>query len=159
MVLKEIEFVEVPERLVPALGEKVPGTRMYRRFGTQEDFQGWWDAVGQICGDGGAGSPGGVSMYARVTRAGVHKRMREGRITAFVFYLKKGVSRWRKREILEYDGSPYCIYIPGSEMRSWAEVLGHMDRKAQAREAVGDGDLEARFLKVRGRKVERGETK
>ncbi len=158
MAESDIPFVEIPERLLPVLGEPDDGTRMFRRYGTEDDFQQWWDAVAEICSEGGAVSPGGVSMYARVTRAGVHKRMKEGRITAFLFHKVTGVTRWTKREILENAGQPY-IYIPGRECRAWAELLGHLDRQGQAREALGDGDLEGEFLRRKGRKVGKDEVK
>jgi hypothetical protein len=154
----DIESVEVPERLLSVLGEADEGTRMFRRYGTEEDFQEWWEAVAEICAPEGAVSPGGVSMYARVTRAGVHKRMKEGRITAFLFHKVTGVTRWTKREILDHAGEPY-IYIPGRECRAWAELLGHLDKKEQRREEVGDGDLRWDFLRARGRKVQIGRGK
>ncbi|MCG3180148.1 MAG: hypothetical protein BIFFINMI_02503 [Phycisphaerae bacterium] len=151
---KDFEFVEIPDRLRPLLGEVDPGTRLFRRFGNDDDYQEWWDAVCEICGEESSLSPGGVSMYAAVSRAGVHKRMKEGRITAFMFHVVKGQSRWTRRELLE-NSVPY-IYIPGIEVRRWAEILGAMNRAEAKREAFGDGDFVGRFLESRGRKLPKG---
>lgn len=148
----DIRLVDIPDRLRRILGEPGPGTRMFRQYGSEDDFQRWFDAVWEICWEGGAASPGGVAMYAGVSRAGVHKRMREGRITAFLFHVVEGVGRWTKREMLKNAGIPY-IYIPGSEMRAWAELLGHVPRSTRWSESNGDGDMEGEFLRAKGRKV------
>ena len=66
-------------------------------------------------------SPGGVSMFAPVSRAAVHKRLKEGRITAFCFHVVHdektffGTTRKAKER-------PY-IYIPISECKAWAKEL------------------------------------
>lgn len=148
----DLNYVHIPEHLLPILGEPDPGTRMYRRYGTEEDYQQWWDAVCDICGAEGSVSPGGVAMYARVSRAGVHKRMKEGRITAFLFHVVKGHTRWTRREILANSGMPY-IYIPGQECKAWAELLGTKDKMTQLKECEGDGDMDGRFLQAKGRKI------
>lgn len=150
----DITPVEIPEHLRQVLGEPDPGTRMYRQFGTEDDYAQWWDAVCEICGEDGSVSPGGVSMYARVSRAGVHKRMKEGRLTAFLFHVVKGTSWLTRRERLEAAGQPY-IYIPGQECRAWADLLQRKPKMDQYKEAVGDGDYHGRFLIARGRKVKK----
>jgi hypothetical protein len=149
----DFEFIEIPERFLPILGEPDPGTRMYRRFGTNDEYAAWWDAVCEICGEESSVSPGGVAMYAKVSRAGVHKRMKEGRITAFLYHVVKGVTWITKREILE-NTSPY-IYIPGIECRRWADIVNNrLTRREAYLECVGDGDLRGDFLvRWRGRKV------
>lgn len=152
MASTDIPHVEIPDHLRPLLGEPDLGTRMYRRYGWDEDFRGWWDAVCEICGKESSVSPGGVSMYVRVSRAGVHKRMREGRITAFLFHKISGVRMFTRKEILENAGLPY-IYIPGVECKAWAELLATKDRATQRSEAVGDGDYDGEFLVGKPRKV------
>lgn len=148
----DFEFVAIPERLLPVLGEQDPGTRIFRRRGSESEYASWWDAVCEICGEEGSVSPGGVAMYARVSRAGVHKRMREGRLTAFLWHTVKGVSRWTGREKLEGNGYPF-IYIPGIECRAWAKLIEERASKAEAlAECVGDGDMDGSFLRAKGRK-------
>lgn len=154
----DFEFVEISERLLPILGEPDPGTRCYRRYGDVDDYQQWWDAVCEICGEESSVSPGGVAMYARVSRAGVHKRMKEGRLTAFMFHVVRGVSKWTGREIYEGGPTPY-IYIPGIECKRWAEILGNLEHRDKVREALGDGDFDGRFLQRKGRKVPKDKRK
>lgn len=152
----DFPFVVIPEHLTAAIGEPVRDTRMYERRGQEEEYREWWDAVCEICGEESSVSPGGASMYVQVSRAGVHKRMKEGRITAFLFYPIKGISRWTKREKLANYGLPY-IYIPGIELRAWAEMMEKkkMSRAERAREALGDGDFRGTFLRAKGRKVKK----
>lgn len=139
-------FVEIPPHLKKIVGEPDPGTRIFRAYGNEEDFDKWFDAVWEICGDDKAVSPGGVSMFAKVTRAGVHKRMKEGRLTAFLFHKVKE-SKWIKgRKVLEEGGRPYG-FIPVSECKAWAKELSLIrDAKSYAKEANGDNDFEGRFL-------------
>ena len=114
----------------------------------------WWDVVCEISGDEGSLSPGGVSMYANVSRAGVYKRMKEGRITAFLYHEVKGVGGiFSRHEILDCF-MPYT-YIPGIEIRRWGEYINsRLTRDEQYLEAVGDGDHVGKFImRTRGRKV------
>jgi hypothetical protein len=150
----DFDFVAIPDHLRAKIGEPhPPNTRMFCRIGREADYAQWWDAICEICGEEGSVSPGGVAMYAEVSRAGVHKRMKEGRITAFLFYLVKGRSRWTRREVLEGTGMPY-IYIPGEECRAWAKLIKERATRAEAvREAVGDGDRDGEFMRLKGRKL------
>jgi hypothetical protein len=146
---KDFPFVKVPERLIPIVGEPDPGTRMYKRVGRREDLQEWWDAIWQICGRDGAISPGGVAGYCRVSRAGVHKRMKEGRLTAFLFYIVKE-SKFIRKKVLDEGGRPY-IDIPSSECKAWAEDIIERRNKvgvgAVEQDVYGDGDEEDEFMK------------
>lgn len=126
----DIEFIEVPEALVPILGEPGPGTRCWRRFGKEEDAREWFEAVMRTCAPDGGVSPGGVAMFARVSRAGVHKRVSEARITAFMFHQVEGVTLLTKREKLAFGGRATQCYIPVKECRSWAELLDRLPRAA-----------------------------
>ncbi len=154
----DFEFVQIPGHLLGIIGQADEGTRTYRQYGTDREYAAWWDAVCEICGNDAAVSPGGVAMYARVSRAGVYKRMKEGRITAFCFHLVKAKSRLTGREILAHGGQPY-VYIPGKEARAWAEVLGRMEPEQADQEAAGDGDSEGTFLRAKGRTAKRGKGK
>lgn len=155
MTSTDIKPVAIPGHLAKVIGDPDPGTRMYRRYGRRDDFQAWWDAVCEICGEESSVSPGGVALYARVSRAGVHKRMKDGRLTGFLFHPVQGYSRWTKREILDNAGQPY-IYIPGDECKQWAKLLGNMDTAEQRAEAMGDGDNDGYFLRSKGRKTTGG---
>src|ERR1017187_9505039 len=121
----QFPFVEVPRELRKIVGEPTPGTHAYRREGTFAECGQWFEALGD-CYQGGVGlSPSGVSMFVPVTRAAVHKRIREGKLTAFAFYITKeeksflGVKRKTKQR-------PYiCLSV--SECKAWA---AEMKRKA-----------------------------
>jgi len=83
MLDKDFTFVEIPQELRPSLGEQDPGTPVFRAFGSEEDCKKWFDAVLKISRGEGNVSPGGVSMYAAVSRPAVYKRLKEGRLTGF----------------------------------------------------------------------------
>ncbi len=69
------------------VGEPTPGTRAYRREGTHAQCAEWFEALGEYYkGDVGL-STNGVVLFVPVSRAGVHKRIKEGKLTAFFFYI------------------------------------------------------------------------
>jgi len=113
-------YVRVPDAALRVVGLPDHGTRLYRREGTANQVEQWFRVVNALARDGLV-SPGGVSMFAPVSRSGVHKRIREGRLTAFAFHVtetKHGLfgGYKTKRDI------PY-VYIPASECRAWAEEV------------------------------------
>lgn len=143
---KDFPFVEVPEHLKEIVGDPDPDTRMYRAYGSQEDVAEWFDAVSEICGPEGTVSPGGVSMYAGVSRPGVHKRLKEGRLTTFLYHTIKDGLFFKDRKKLEDGGRPFSL-IPVVECKAWYEELrAKRDRKLADKEAAGDGDWEGEFM-------------
>ena len=124
----DFPYVEIKPWLKQVIGEKTPGTRMYKASGTQEDYVAWFDAI--IRHVGPCVSPGGAAARAHVTRAAVYKRMKEGRITAFMFYAPVDNKKLSKLlRIFRAPDIPYC-YIPVSECQAWGEVI-------ESRPAVG----------------------
>ncbi len=113
-------LVEVPEELLPFVGTPDPGTRIYRTEGDSQDGSQWFDRLVDAYPDSLV-SPGGVSMFAPVSRAAVHKAIREGRLTAFLFHEVKqrrslfGTQRAHRK-------NPF-IYIPVIECKRWAKEL------------------------------------
>jgi uncharacterized membrane protein len=86
-------------------------------------------------------------MYAPVSRAAVHKRLHEGKMTAFAFHVVES-----KRSLFGYQKKlkqrPY-LYVPVSECKAWAEELkARPDRKAAYAEATGGDkpDWDGEFL-------------
>lgn len=121
----EFPFIEVPKELRKMVGEPTPGTRAYRREGTHAECAQWVETLGEhYKGDVGL-SPSGVSLFVPITRAGIHKRIRDGKLTAFTFYITRretsflGVKRKAKQR-------PY-IMLSVSECKAWA---AEMKRKA-----------------------------
>ena len=117
----ELPFINVPSEALAIVGQPTAGTRFYRREGSDDECADWFQALGKIFqGDVGL-SPGGVAMFVPVSRAAVHKRLREGRLTGFAFYVtsqKKPL--WGKpRKIKE---RPYLV-LSVSECKAWAKEI------------------------------------
>src|SRR5260370_9115323 len=111
-MLNTFPFVEIPERLRGIVGEPDPGTRIFRRAGTIEESEEWFETICRNISPQNV-SPGGVAMYVRVSRAGVHKKMKEGKLTAFCFHVTQS-----KTTVFGYQKKikqlPF-VYIPVSE--------------------------------------------
>jgi hypothetical protein len=121
MSQNKFSFINVPPEALPIVGEPTAGTRFYRRKGSDEECGEWFEAIGRFFkGDVGL-SPGGVAMFVPVSRAAVHKRLREGRLTGFAFHVtSQGKSLWGKpRKIKE---RPYLV-LSVSECQAWAKEL------------------------------------
>jgi hypothetical protein len=117
----QFPFIEVPPELRKMVGKPTPGTRAYRREGTFKECAAWFEKLGEhYKGDVGL-STNGVVIFVPVSRAGVHKRIREGKLTAFFFYVVReettlfGARRKAKER-------PYIV-VSISECKAWAEEL------------------------------------
>lgn len=143
---KEFPFVHVPDHLREIVGEPDKGTRLYRVYASEEFTSVWFDALCEICHGPGMVSPGGVSMYAKVSREAVHKRLKSGKLTGFLFHvvtdsmLSKIVGGNIKS--LKFSGRPYC-YIPTSECKAWA-----LELESRGREPLGPGEGSDNFMKA-----------
>lgn len=115
----EQTLIEVPPEVLPVVGFMQPGTRVYRREGLESECGEWFQALDAFTGP--LVSPGGVSMFAPVSRAAVHRRLKEGRMTAFCFHalVTKSGFFGRKQTVRETP----VVYIPVSECKAWAEEL------------------------------------
>ena len=132
----QFPFIEVPKELRKIVGEPTPGTRAYRREGTHEECGQWLEALGEhYKGDVGL-SPSGVSMFVPVLRAGVHKRIKDGKLTAFFFYITKVRSTFFGSR-LKTKQRPYIV-LSVSECKAWAEEMkrraGYVDEPASLME-------------------------
>jgi hypothetical protein len=112
--------VQIPKEIAHILGEIDPGSRIYRASGTEEENGLWYEAVTSIC-SGGVVSPGGAGMFAPVSRPAVHKRMKDGKLTAFLFHVSRKEVNWlgRPREVRK---APY-VFVPVVELKTWAEEI------------------------------------
>jgi len=116
----EFPYLKVPDELRSIVGEPTPGTRTYRREGTYEECGKWFEAISEHF-EGVGLSPGGVSMFAPVSRAAVHKRLKDGKLTAFTFYVTRdekslfGTKRKAKQR-------PY-ILLSKDECKAWGAEL------------------------------------
>ncbi|HUA64371.1 MAG TPA: hypothetical protein VME24_00885 [Alphaproteobacteria bacterium] len=117
----QFPFIEVPKEIFPVVGEPTPGTRAYRREGTYKECGEWFEFLAEYYkGDVGL-STGGVIMFVPVSRAGVHKRIMAGKLTAFFFYVTHEETRLfgAKRKAKE---RPF-ILVSVSECKAWAEQM------------------------------------
>ena len=135
MSTPQFPYVEIPKEVASVVGECDDGTRIYRKEGPEEDSGYWFEAIEDIVGK--AVSPGGISMFCPVTRAAVHKRMKEGRLSAFLFHSTEIKTNWFGKKRVKRE-SPY-ILIPVSEAKAWKEEL---EREAVRRGYVDQKDLE-----------------
>ena len=150
-------FVEIPEELEGIVGKRDPGTRIYRRDGSQEESSVWFDLLTEIIGP--SVSPGGVGMYCPVSRAAVYKRIKEGKLSIFLFHVThRKTTLFGKNRILR--DNPYG-YIPASEARAWREEL---EERAVSQGTITAEELEGarpswsgEFLQWRNKR-ERGTT-
>ncbi len=134
MATTSFPFVEIPEEVSSVVGERDEGTRKYQREGSEEEAGYWFEAMDEIIGK--AVSPGGVSMFCPVTRAAVHKRIKEGRLSAFCFTTTEMKTNWFGKKRVHRE-SPY-ILVPVSEAKAWKEEL--------AKEAVKRGYVDQEEL-------------
>jgi hypothetical protein len=135
----QFPFIEVTKDLRKIVGEPTPGTRAYRREGTHEECGKWIEALGEhYKGDVGI-SPAGVSMFVPVQRAAVHKRIKEGKLTAFFFYITRIESTFfgTKRKV---KLRPYIV-LSVSECKAWAT---EMKRRAGYVDEPGESLMEQR---------------
>ncbi len=143
---KEFPYVEIPDKLRRFIGDQDEGTRIFRRFGTENDYRVWYHAVARICKAGGLVSPGGAAGYARVSRAGLHKRLKEGRLTVFIFHEIKDSRLLKGRKSLVDGRLPSSGYVPISECKAWAADLEGKSIEEIEKEAMGDYDWKGKSL-------------
>lgn len=148
-------FVRIPDELHSIVGVPDPGTRIYRRDGSQEESAIWFDAITEIIGP--SVSPGGVGMYCPVSRAAVYKRIKEGKLSIFLFHVThRRTTLFGKNKILR--DNPYG-YVPASEARAWRlELEARAVRQGFVTEEELEGakpDWHGEFLQWRNRR-ERG---
>jgi hypothetical protein len=143
---KDFPFVEIPDHLKEIIGMHDPGTRLYRVYGNKDDAVKWSDAVFDICHGDGAVSPGGVSMYAQVSRPGVHKKLKTGGLTGFIFHFTTESFLFKGKKKLSSSATFYC-YIPVSECKAWAQELSKKrDKTELEKEVMGDGNFDDTYL-------------
>lgn len=131
-------FVEIPEQYKEIIGVPDPGTRLYRAYGSEEESTKWFDAVFEICIS--AVSPGGAAGYARVSRPGVHQKLKAGGLTGFVYHVETTGLIFKNKKKLSAKANFFC-YIPVSECKAWAKELEKKRNKAEYdKEVMGNGD-------------------
>ncbi len=136
-------LVEIPDELLPIVGEPDPGTRIFRQAGSKEECGKWFDAICEHIG--ATVSPGGVNMFAKVSRAGTYKRIKEGRLSAFCFHVMK--PRLGLFGVKQVRTAPF-VYVPVSEAKAWGE---EMEAKRARGEKIYRQDIEGEVPDFEGR--------
>lgn len=145
------------------MGAPDENTRIYRAEGPHAAMRKWFDTLCREVGP--CVSPGGVAMYAGVTRAGVYKRMRAGALTAFCFHItgKKKTIFGGEKKLKELP----VVYIPVSECQAWGreleergsriEAIKEASKRGVRKSAEVEDDSDDKFLlfdpKDKGKKV------
>jgi hypothetical protein len=128
-------FVQVPSEFESAIGKPDLGTHIYRKDGSQEESAAWFDLLTELIGP--SVSPGGVGMYCPVSRAAVYKRIKEGKLSIFLFHVThRKTTLFGKTKTLR--DSPYG-YVPVSEAQAWRKEL---EERAVRQGMITQEDLE-----------------
>ena len=101
------------------VGDCEPATRSFHKHGSESEVGYWYEALTRSFGP--VVTPANVNMFVPVSRAAIHKRIREGRLTAFFFHSKPAVGGlfYKKKESRE---SAY-VFIPVEECKALAEEV------------------------------------
>lgn len=128
-------FVHVAPELQDAIGKCDPGTHIHRKDGSQEESAAWFDLLTELIGP--SVSPGGVGMYCPVSRAAVYKRIKEGKLSIFLFHVThRKTTLFGKTKTLR--DSPYG-YVPVSEAQAWRQEL---EERAVRQKLITQEELE-----------------
>ncbi len=123
-------YVEVPDEALAVVGERMEGTRIYEQWGSPEDGAHYLDFISRLYG--GLVSPGRGSEIVGVTRAAVHKRMKAGKLTAFLYRSSIDRIKLGPFKVPDAKVTP-CCYIPTSELLAWREeILNRARAKIEA---------------------------
>lgn len=121
-------------------GKPDKGTRIYRREGTYKESGEWCVQMDEVFNDKFV-SPGGVGMFVPVSRAAVHKRMKEGRLTALCFHVVHDEKTFFGN-VRKAKATPF-VFIPVSECIAWAKEI---EEKRGVVETVHPSDESQEFL-------------
>lgn len=133
------KITEIPPDLRHLAGDRQEGTRIFRREGSSDEMAEWFDG---LCVPLNALlSPGGAAAYAQVSREGVYKRMRAGRLTAFCFHITKEKKRFFGRTLL-LKRDP-IIYVSVPECQAWRKELEERAARIEATRTATPEDVDA----------------
>lgn len=128
-------FVVIPPELENIIGTRDGPSHVWRKSGSEAECHAWYEALMECVGS--CVSPGGVSMYCPVSRAAVHRRVKDGKLSLFLFHVtEKSASPFRRDR--DVRTSPYG-YIPVSECRAWKKEF---EERAVRQEQISREDLE-----------------
>jgi len=135
MTNEKFPFVAVPPEMEKILGKRDGTSRVYRAEGSEEECTTWFEALTECVGN--CVSPGGVGMFCPVSRAAVHRRIKDGKLSMFLFHVKERKTSLFRRDRAERT-SPYAL-IPTSECDAWKKEF---EDRAVRQEQITREDLE-----------------
>jgi hypothetical protein len=119
----EFPFVTVPDTPGNIVGTPDTGTKLYNAYLWREQYHDWFLAVDQICQQRGVLAPVAAADFIQVSRVAVHKRLKEGRLTGFMFHRVTKTNHLADGKIeYETEGQPIC-FIPLVECLAWADEI------------------------------------
>lgn len=95
------------------IGTPEPGTRIFVKTGPREGYTDWMNTILDVSSGRGFFTPGTVAEYVQVSRAAVHKRLKEGRLTAFQYAYTD------KAEDDAESPDKSLVYVPVLECMAW----------------------------------------
>ena len=99
------ELMAVLSSLEQTIGHRDADARAYRTEGSYTECAAWFDTISEHFGP--LIAPGGVAMYVEVSRAAVYKRIRKGKLTAFLFQVTSRSHPLRGQERVLRE-RPFC---------------------------------------------------
>lgn len=131
-----ISLIRIPDSLLPFLGERDGDSWIFKAEGSHEDSCTWFDKICEH--DIDVLSPGGIAAYVGATRAGVHRRLKAGLMTAFCFSItgKTKTLFGGEKKLRELA----VVYIPVEEARAWKAELEERWKRLQAKKAATEDD-------------------
>jgi hypothetical protein len=147
MQMTEFPFVHIPPELEDIIGKRDGPSHVYRKNGSEEECSVWFEALSEIIGN--SVSPGGVGMYCPVSRPAVHRRIKDGKLSMFLFHVvERKTSLFRRGR--EERTTPYA-YIPVSECKAWKKEF---ENRAVRQEEITLEELEGAKPDWRGEFME-----
>ncbi len=128
MPTSDFGFVVIPDAFARLMGVADKGTRIFRAEGNHAEMRRWFEALCEHIGP--CVSPGGASVYAKVSRAAVYKRMKAGGLTAFCFHIvgKTKTVFGKEKKLKEWP----LVYIPVAECKTWGAELDERGARIEA---------------------------
>jgi hypothetical protein len=135
MQTPEFPFVQIPSEMEDIIGKRDGPSHLYRKSGSEEECGVWFETLTELIGN--SVSPGGVGMYCPVSRAAVHRRIKDGKLSMFLYHVVERKTSLFRRDRDERK-SPFA-YIPVSECKAWKKEF---EDRAVSQEQISRQDLE-----------------
>jgi hypothetical protein len=123
-MFNEFPYLKITEDLQFTVGKAEEDTRIFRKNGRDSYFREWIIELNKML-KGNLIPSTWVPAYVGVSRAAVHKRIKSGRLTMFVFQYEESyislTMKWKSRKTAEFS---YCVR---SECQAWKDEIEHRE--------------------------------